>query len=48
MFLDTNEKLQPEFKSEPEPIKEVKKIDAETLKKNQNFRNGKKPRGVRC
>ena len=31
MFLDTNEKLQPEFKSEPEPIKEVKEIDAKTL-----------------
>ena len=26
MFLDTNETLQPEFKSEPEPIKEVNKL----------------------
>ena len=45
MFLDTNETLQPEFTSEPEPIKEVKQIDDETLKK---IRNGKKPRGFRC
>ena len=46
MFLEENEKLQPEFKNEPEPIKEVKEIDAETLKKK--IRKGKKPRGVRC
>jgi hypothetical protein len=37
MFLETNEKLQPEFKNEPEPIKEVKEIDAETLKKKSEM-----------
>jgi len=37
MFLDTNETLQPEFKSEPEPIKEVKQIDDETLKKKSEM-----------
>ena len=31
------EKLQPEFKNEPEPIKEVKEIDAETLKKKSEM-----------
>ena len=33
MFLDTNDKLKEGFKDEPEPLKEVKKVDEEKLNK---------------
>jgi hypothetical protein len=33
MFLDTNDKLKEGFKDEPEPVKEIKKVDEEKLNK---------------
>ena len=33
MFLETNDKLKEEFKDEPEPVKEIKKVDEEKLNK---------------
>ena len=41
IFLDTNDKLQADFKDEPEPVKEVKKVDEEKLKKLAEKAKGK-------
>ena len=43
MFLETNDKLKEEFKDEPEPVKEVKKLDEEKLNK---LAEGAKTRGT--
>ena len=41
MFLDTNENLKTDFENEPEPVKEVKKVDVEKLQKSSEKAKGK-------